>query len=116
MPRSNKTTPRDPEELATELLGLHSNGAYWAWRDACDKANAECAEIDAAERELAQLEARVIEARQHTAALRQAHEPALSRRERVLRLYETLQSRLKFPTGLPSEVAASASPVTTAAR
>ena len=104
--------PHDLDALENKVHGLYSNGAYRVWRKACDRENKACEVVDAADREVeritAEYEARLMEARQHAETVRVEHEQALSRRARVCEtMYEALSSRLKFPDGLPSEVAAS---------
>ena len=104
--------PHDLDALENKVHGLYSNGAYRVWRKACDRENKAC-EVKAraqetVNREVAGLESRLMEARQRAETVRVEHEQALSRRARVCEtMYEALSSRLKFPTGLPSEVAAS---------
>ena len=105
--------PHDLDTLENKVRELSSsNDAFWVWRKGCDRENKAC-EVKAraqetVNREVVELEARLVEARQRAETVRVEHEQALSRRARVCEtMYEALSSRLKFPTGLPSEVAAS---------
>ena len=104
--------PHDLDTLENKVRERSSNDAFWVWRKGCDREKKAC-EVKARaqetmNREVAELEARLVEARQRAETVRVEHEQALSRRARVCEtMYEALSSRLKFPDGLPSDVAAS---------
>ena len=82
----------DLDDLVRRLRNLSSGEAYWLWRKATREADAECAEVDAADREVAELQKRLDEAKQ-AETRRQRHEQALSTQVRLWALTQ-LQKRL----------------------
>ena len=85
---------------------LSSDAAYRPWLSAKQQADIGCSEVDGLDKQVADLQAHLDEARKCAEAARQRHEHALSRRGRVLSLSAELRSRLRFHTGLPRDVAA----------
>ena len=105
-PRGITNTSQVFHEHSHRLRELPSNAAFHLWLSTKRQADIECTVVDAADKEVAHLQVRLDEARAHAETARMENEHALSRRARVVALYDELRSRLLFHTGLPQDVAA----------